>query len=461
MNVPLADTFHAIWGAGGPTLDASGRAMWPRYPLHYSKQTTSMLESGGKGDGIHPNVLGHLAIAKSVYRAIAGIPPAPPALECTAVSEWTPAGLFSHATVRNVGETMRQGRLEVVSLPDGDIRAILPDTYRLAPGGVMKFDVAWTAVRKPEDLLRYPANAYIAPEGRPEFAVIDYAGGGSTITAVAAPLRTDANFVRGRQRVDGNTVTVLFRQGGNVTKIPVSIPRGAEVGRIPLVRKVKQGGHTGYAAAEVAYVRYARADKGEATVDGSLDEWRNATWQPLGESVQARWTRGPEDGRASLGECYLRWAVMAGHAGVYIAMRGAGQLTKDTFTLFFDTRSPELLGTPGRYYWVSGSLNPNGVVNLAKGETTRNAPGMTGAWKATADGANLEMFIPYEAMELTAWPRSGDLGLSIWWRHANVNGGVTNLQWSEDGHPWNTRWYGVVRLGEGGGKPLPYMVRVK
>ena len=33
------------------------------------------------------------------------------------------------------------------------------------------------------------------------------------------------------------------------------------------------------------------------------------------------------------------------------------------------------------------------------------------------------------------------------------------LQWSEDGHPWSTRWYGVVRRDPAG--PLPWVVHVR
>ena len=49
-------------------------------------------------------------------------------------------------------------------------------------------------------------------------------------------------------------------------------------------------------------------------------------------------------------------------------------------------------------------------------------------------------------MDCAAWPRDGDLGLSLWWVHHGP-GGVTNLMWSEDGHPWSPFWYGVVSVG--------------
>lgn len=64
-------------------------------------------------------------------------------------------------------------------------------------------------------------------------------------------------------------------------------------------------------------------------------------------------------------------------------------------------------------------------------------------------------------MDADGWPASGDLGVSIVWRHRHEDGKVTRLTWSEDGHEWNPRWYGVVRrTGEADAEP-PYVVRVK
>lgn len=461
IKVPLADTFHALWGTGGKTVDASGKAMWPLFPLDFSAQFTSMIESGGRGDGIHANALGHLAIAKSVYQAMLGIPPAPQPLTITASSAWTKNGLVSHVTVRNNTNSLRDGALRIYGLPSGEVQATLPDHYTLAPGKSLHFDIAWPQVKTPDSLLTFPSNMYIAP-GRPYFAAIDFYGDGSSIYAVSAPMEVDAGFVRERQVAVGNSAIVKLRAGKKVTPIIVDWPKDAEVGRIPLKREITQGKQAGWAVAELVYIRYGEAKAGEATVDGNLDEWTNHHWSPVGEQIQARWTQGIRDLRAIPEECYLRWSCKAGKEGLYLAGKVTGDVRKDAFTLFFDPRTPDLLGTPGRYYWANGSFKENGAMSLSKGETSKQAPGITGTWKPANDGMTFELFIPYALMEMTIWPNNGDLGLSIWWCHPVKEGEwPMNLLWSDDGHPWNTRWYGVVRLDNGNGQPLPYMVRVK
>ncbi|MGE9291078.1 MAG: SGNH/GDSL hydrolase family protein, partial [Puniceicoccales bacterium] len=61
-EVPVADTFDALWCEGGGNLIEVGRQLWPMFPLHYSKPFTSLIENEGRGDTIHPNALGHLAL---------------------------------------------------------------------------------------------------------------------------------------------------------------------------------------------------------------------------------------------------------------------------------------------------------------------------------------------------------------------------------------------------------------
>ena len=58
----------------------------------------------------------------------------------------------------------------------------------------------------------------------------------------------------------------------------------------------------------------------------------------------------------------------------------------------------------------------------------------------------------------TAWPTSGDLGLSIIWTHPHADKNITRLMWSENGHPWTPRWFGVVRLEPQG--VLPFLLRI-
>jgi hypothetical protein len=231
---------------------------------------------------------------------------------------------------------------------------------------------------------------------------------------------------------------------------------------MPLVKRVVRGEDTVWAVAEFAYVRYGSALRGVATTDGDLAEWEGHVWSPIGESCQARWVRGPEDNRARPEECYLRVAFKAGERGLFMAVRATGDVKRDPFTVFFDTREPALLGSAGRYYWVSGKMGEAGRVELGRGETSKRDDGLAGRWSATEGSTGVEVFIPYELMELTAWPSSGDLGLSVWWVHTGADGKQTHLMWSEDGHPWNTRWYGVVRLQDRADtEALPFVTRVK
>jgi lysophospholipase L1-like esterase len=460
LNVPLAETFQAIWGRGGETIEASVRAMWPLYPPGYDQQMQSVLETDGRGDTIHPNALGHLAIAKAVFRAMTGQAPRPAAAVFSAVSEWTADGVISHVAVKNASKARREGRLATYPLLEGGPCVLQGDgRYALEPGGEFRFEVKWPEAKKPEDLLRFPSNNLLAPNCA-LIPVVDFAQGGTRVCAVPAPFLVAKTFVRERKVVTGNTVEVALSEGKERTVKSVAIPPDAEVGRIPLLENVERDGKPGWAAAEVAFVRFAVAKSGEATVDGDLAEWEGHTWSVIGEACQARWVRGPEDHRATPQECYLRWACKAGAQGLFVAVKATGTVEKDSVCIFLDTRSPELLGTPGRYYWVDGSFKPNSVFALGKGETSAKATGLKGAWKKTDDGAAIEAFIPYELMECSAWPASKDLGLSIWWRHTGPQGN-TNLMWSEDGHPWNTRWYGVVRLSDDAGAVRPYVVRVR
>lgn len=461
LKVPLAETFQALWGPGGATIEDSARALHALYPPSYRDQWRSLLETAGKGDTIHPNVLGHLQLARATYTAIAGQPPPPAPLELTAVSEWTPEGVVSRIVVRNAGTEPRQGRLAVYPLRNTGALALAGDgTYRLIPGQAATFTAAWQAVRKPEDLLRFPANTELTP-ATAYLACVDFAAGQTRVYGVAAPLQPDVRFARTRQIVTGPGATVVRQFPTQTVPLAVSWPPETEVGRLPLLEPVTLGEQRGWIAGEVVYVRFAQALPGEATMDGKLDEWSAHHWSPVGEPVQARWTAGPDDRRASPDECYLRWAFKAGQAGIFVAVAAKGEIAEDRFTVFLDKRAPAELGTVGPYYWVNGQLEANGKVKVGRGETTPNSVKLApGAWTAADDGTKLEFLIPYSALEAAAWPDSGDLGLSIQWTHKGP-GGNTQLQWSEDGHPWNTRWYGAVRRQTDPAAPLPYVVHVK
>ena len=462
LGVPVANTFAAVWGAGGPTIEDSARNAWPMFPSSYNRQMESMIETGGRGDTIHPNALGHLAMARAVFDTIFDRQAAPP-LTFSGSSRWTDAGVVSRVQARNTSAKRRTGTLQAYPLMGGAIDA-QPARYDLPPGKAVEFEISWPQARQPEDLLAYPNNAYLAHDTC-LVPVVDFSGGGSSVTCAHVPFEVQAYYLPGRQ-IASDTIRAQLVTPGGAEIQEHQIP-GDHVGRIKLLTKAVTPDRTGWAVAEAAYVRFGGAVRGEATVDGDTAEWDNGNPQdgaafPVGLPQQARWSRGPADYRERPEELMTWWNVRAGQKGVYFAIFGTGEPENDGFTLFFDTRDSALLGTPGRYYWCSGSFAADGRLRLGKGETSQRAEGMTGAWKKVDGGFRAELFVPYSLMELHAWPEFGgrDLGLSVWWVHLGPKG-ATHLMWSEDGHPWNTRWYGVVRLMDDPAQPLPYMVRIK
>jgi len=490
LGVCAADSFHAVWGRGGKSMEDSVRAMWPLFPPGSHQQMRSLLETDGKGDTLYPNALGNLAIARAVLQALCGPKTLPP-LNVTGYSEWVGDSVVAHVRVRNLSGVRRMGRLEVYPLPDDTIASpsAFPMAYNIAHTESVEFDVTWPKIKKPEDLTRFPANRYVAP-GTPQIPIVDFFGGQSRVYLASCPLDPFVAFVRERLAVEGDEATVKVQRRVVEARAPadspprpgegtnekeksagprekketlphkVPIPRDSAVGRIPLIAKVPERNAAIWAVAELAYVRYGAALKGEAEVDGKLDEWAGHPWVPVGEPCQARSARGIEDFRASQDECYLKWAFKTGKRGIFLAFDASGKLDKDQFTVLFDTRSPERLGTPGRYYWVHGVLGTWGKIGFDLGDTSPPAA-IAAAWKSQGDRAAGEMLIPYELLESKGWPVSGDLGLSIWWVHAGPDGKATNLYWSADGYPWSPRWFGVVRLADRKDAPLPCMVRVK
>lgn len=459
LGVPVAQTFNAVWGKGGKGLTESAIAMWPVYPQGYAGQFGSMLESSGRGDTIHPNALGHLQIAKAVFTAIGGTL-IKPALTFSGKSRWGKDSVISTITAVNSTDKKRKGRLEAFAPTKAQILTLPVIPYDLKPGESVSFDISWSTAAKPEDLLVFPNDVYLSLWNIP-VSVVDFCGNRSSVQSVNCPFEIKGDFVPERLIVDGNEVKVKLETDAGLEIATVKIPEKSQVGRIPLIRTVKNGDRTGYAVAELVYTAFGSALQSEAEVDGNLQEWQKQLWIPVGEKSQARGWNGPEDYRKSTGEAYLEFAFKAGNKGIYLAMRGKGKLTGDNACIFFDPRSPEQLGTAGPYYWLDMSFKKNGDVILRKGETTTKAAGMTGRWIKTDQGMDAECFIPYELMDRENWPESGDLGLSIIWRHKHENGKQTKLLWSEDSHEWNPRWYGVIRLLKNPEDKLPYRVRIK
>ncbi|MBA3685111.1 MAG: hypothetical protein H0W72_07705 [Planctomycetes bacterium] len=457
LKVPLADGFAAIWGDGGPTFEAASRALWPLFPPGYDRQMESLTETNGNGDTIHPNALGHLRLAQAVFAAIAGVDPIED-LEVEGSSAWDGDGAVTTVRLRNPGGQRLSGKLRAYPAQDAEITQDGDGAYDLAPGAEATITLRWPQARKPEDLLRHPMRRDLS-HGNPLISVVDVRGERSRVRAVPAPFTAQARWQRQRLVVTGTSATARLQRAGGVDEITVPLPEGSAVGRIPLLRKVEGAEGSGWAVGELAYARFAEARSGEATIDGDLKEWANRKrWSPLGEPVQARWTRGAEDHRASPDDCSLTWTCLAGPQALDIALRARGTVAADSFTIFLDPRAPDELGSAGRYYWVGGKLAADGRVEVGRGETSKTGD-PSGAWRREGDLTTIELRIPYAVMGASAWPAAGDLGLSLHWTHAGTTP-PTMLQWFEDGHPWNPRWYGVVRLARDDA-PLPFVVRVE
>ncbi len=452
MSVPVARTFAALWREEGATLGASARAMWPLYPPHYGSPLRSLVETGGKGDTIHPNALGHALIARAVYRAMMGIAPAEVPLTFEAQTGWRDGGVISDVRLTNASGKPRRGRLMPRgSRETGALSIVGGSGYDLAPGESAGFIVRWDAARQPADLLRFPGNAELAGT-TPVIPLVDVANGRTAVYGVEAPV-TWPTFVRERQALAGRDVTVRLTDGRT---LGVTLPEGADTGRVPLVEAVEGG----WAVAELAFVRYASAARGDVTVDGRLDEWPHARWSDIGPPHQARAASGPADRRQRPGDAFMRWSSRATPDGIALAARVTGATDADRITAFLDPRQPEQLGTVGLYFWVTVTFEPGGSLRVQPGETSPAGPAAAGRWTQAEGERQLELLIPYRWIGLDAWPASGDLGCSVWWRN-DAGPAPTDLYWSEDGHPWNPRWFGVIRLTDGPAADLPYMIRVK
>jgi hypothetical protein len=106
-------------------------------------------------------------------------------------------------------------------------------------------------------------------------------------------------------------------------------------------------------------------------------------------------------------------------------------------------------------------MGPGGKIILKPGDTFANSGAKLSAIYQTQEGAPVvtaEIFVPYDVLGIAAWPESGDLGLSIAWTHRHDAGRITRLFWSDNGHPWSTRWFGVARRDPAA--PLPCMIRI-
>lgn len=449
-GVPVVDTFDAIWRRGGESLLRAAEAMRPLFPPHHRKPLESMIESAA-ADTIHPNALGHVAIAQAIVDRLTGSSRCWLAgLEIAGRSEWVDNQPVSSLSFSNTSKHRREFSADFYALPDRVWRSRAD--ISLAPGETKKLKFHWEEVADAASLLDSPTGREIAAN-RPIVAVVLTENAASHVKGIIAPFDT-AQFTRRRWNEVESSVVVPFGD----KSVEVEIPAESEVGSIPLIQRLPDGA---WAVADLGYVRYAGARAGEAEIDGLLDDWSECHWSTLGDPFHARWTKGPLDNRENPEECRMEFALRAGAGGVFIAIRAEGDLARDHFTLFFDSRGREDLGTPGVYYWISGRPDKEGTWVFRAGETSPRETQVMAMAQNTEIGMNFELFIPYEAIGLEAWPNSGDLGFSFWWNHTGEDGKVTRLLWSDRGHPWNPRWFGVVRLDDGNSAPRPYMVRVE
>lgn len=453
MGVPVAPTFDALWGEGAASLAEVYAELAPLFPQHYSKHLTVM--AGGKADTIHPNAWGHAQVAAAIYRRLAVGPAPEPALVGSGVTRWTEAGPVTELTLRNAGATARGGRVVAFGPPGTRLGGERARAYQLDPGEDITLSLTWPEVTVVDDLRRDPYDRYLAPLGC-WFQVVDQQEASCRALAVRVEREPAVHLAVERQVVPAGGAATVRWLGADGVHHQQTMPAPAEAAvRVPLRHDVDGTPVVG----ELAWVRYAGALRGGTVIDGAHDEWDDAVWSPLGLPAQARWTRGPADFRAAPEECLLRWSLRAGDQGFAVALRLTGGTAKDGFTLWFDPRPAAQLGTAGGYVWVDGRFDGD-QLRLNAGETSRGRPGrLEGAWRAVDGGRELEVFVPYGHLGLDAWPADGDLGVSLLWTHAGETG-RTRLQWSEDRHPWNPRWFGVARLQDTpDADALPWMVR--
>lgn len=455
LHLPVACTFDAIWGKGGNSVDQCMTDMQPLFPPHYRRQWQSMLETEGKGDTIHPNVLGHLAMARAVFQTITGQNQTQKPLFFQAKNAWDANGLITHLTCTNKSATYRKGLLQVYAMDDL-LTPILPDlTYELSAGQSQTFAIRWPQLRNPLDLLTLPASGYITHD-RPLLAITDLADGHMNVQAVEPKSADDLHYPAQRIVTEQPEFNIQLVQGNNLITQTNTLQINSSVGTVPLITTH----HGKTAVAQMSFTRFAQALTGTAIVDGKLDEWKDHTWSILGDPAQAHWTRGPSDKRATPDECMPRFTFKAAPTGLFMAISVMGDISQDRFTVFFDTRPPDQLGTPGGYVWLDGGFNKQGIFSAKRGETSPRDVKIQSAIQPTVHGSDIELFIPYSLMHQTHWPiEQQDIGLSVWWSHTGA-AGKTQLLWSDRGHPWNTLHFGVLRHVDSPAATLPTLVHV-
>jgi lysophospholipase L1-like esterase len=459
------DGFDALWPAHAEGLHQAEQALAPLYPRAYFDRFSSLLETAGRGDGTHPNALGHLLLAKAVYAALCLPEPASDALEIVAESAWTPSGLETALTFRNAPDGPFAGDISVFAPEDAafDVPGGNPFELSLAPGGTATMRLRWRGTEAPDGgLFESPLRRSLR-DNEPVVIVGVRRNGAFRTRAVAAPVAKSFAFRAERREVPPGTASVRLSSLDSTVEPPdVVLPADPEdVFRLRVSCVTGKGGPRG--AADVVGYRPATAIPAETTPDADLSEWAGQRFIPLGLPCQARQIRGPEDRRLQPEQLFPRLAFASGADALHVAMRATGAQTNDWMTLFFDPRDPAAFCTPGPYFWASVFLRENGEVEVSRGETSPSGPGTTGRWRAAPDGSvEAEWDVPWDWMGLDGFPASGRLGFSAIYRQAAPP--HTRLTWVESYFEWTPLRYGELRLfpdAAAESAPLPLLLRVE
>lgn len=454
----VVSAFDAIWGDSNGSAIEIARSLRCFYPPHYKQAMHTSSDLGRVGDTIHPNALGHLKIAQAIYQSLTS-QVSSPLFDYSAETRWLKNGIASTFQVKNISGELQIGEIDVYPLVMDDRKESFH--YRLKPGEVCELTIRWPEIKAPSDLMNAPFRRQFRQPG-PYLQVWNRMGHSSRVTAVRAPWEPEVFFPPKRYIVKDQLALIDLQVCGEDLVYPVQIPDGKLVGRMPIVQEIEYGDRKARAVAEFAYTRFASVKRGQITIDGRMDDWAGAEWFPVGDPIQARWTSGPYDSRESIDESNWECAITAGDSGLYFAFRGTGEPADQSVTVYFDPRSPDLLGTVGSYYWLEIKFRKNGRFVFSLGDTSPKTEEVFGCWNRSKSSDIVgEIYVPYEVMGTAMWPESGDLGVSIVWKYHPDGRNPTYLMWAEDGHPWNPRWYGVARLRAEGKGISPYRVRVE
>lgn len=469
-----ADGFDALWPDRAEGLHQAEQALAPLYPRSWDAPFSTLLETAGRGDGTHPNALGHLLLAKAVYAALCLPAPEPDPLEITAESAWTDAGLATTIRLRNASDRPVAGTLAAFAPEDAVLDAAGGDpsgAFDLAPGATFARTVLWRGTADPATALFEAAPRRALRDGVPAVIAGLRIDGSFRTRVVEAPFRDgSAAFLPDRFEVPAGTraVTLRARFGATEETVEVALPeRPDEVFRLPVFRARSAAGAPDgarNAAAELVGHRPATALPGEIVVDGDLSEWAGRRFVPLGLPCQARTSRGVSDPRAAPSDLFPELSFFAGREALHVAMRAAGAAPGDGLTLFLDPRAPEAFGTAGSYVWAGIGLKEDGAVEVSRGETSPPGPGTVGRWRRTPEGTlEAEWSIPWEWAGLDAFPASGRLGLSVIYRQGRPP--HARLSWVESYFEWTPLHYGELRLvpnaAAESGDALPWLLRVE